>query len=376
MHLRSWAGQRNISGVRFPEPLVIFSAQWKVNGTVSFFFGCILFIYFCFVIIVYFNYLNGSKTACKELAVSCKTSSARPMHFVPTWAPIWFLSGVGVMAGLTSSFPQVTMPSVTCPSHATLFMSWFWFELQPAWQCILLSLPMAGFCFHKLDGHKKMLDQMATFELSEAKCTLETDRVVLGRQVVELFQEDGKEDTSGSLRSSHDFNGYVRGPLRNSVLDSMGREVHLPLTLCAALNVPVVLLGAVMTLSCNRHADCETFVLLQGYTSVAHYMATCAAVNCIIVPMLSALLFPLALQIIYLVRSQVTGKVLRTILGAMGATVVILSVNVLQAAGGAATVVIICKPSPTWLFAYAASSLLLWLLARYLFGTRSFSATA
>ena len=97
-------------------------------------------------------------------------------------------------------------------------------------------------------------------------------------------------------------------------------------------------------------------------------MATCAAVNCIIVPMLSALLFPLALQIIHLVRTHVTGKVLHTILGAMGATIVILAVNVLQAAGGAATVVILCKPSVAWLLAYSMSSLLVSLLAGFLFG--------
>ena len=34
----------------------------------------------------------------------------------------------------------------------------------------------AAFCFHKLQGHKHMLDQMSAFDLRNAKCTFEEDR--------------------------------------------------------------------------------------------------------------------------------------------------------------------------------------------------------
>ena len=35
-----------------------------------------------------------------------------------------------------------------------------------------------------------MLDQLESFDFRNVQCTLETDRVVLRRQVVELFEED------------------------------------------------------------------------------------------------------------------------------------------------------------------------------------------
>ena len=56
-----------------------------------------------------------------------------------------------------------------------------------------------------------MLDQMAEFQLGNAKCTLETDRGVIEEQVLNLFDEAleppvsvafGSEDDAGFLRLS------------------------------------------------------------------------------------------------------------------------------------------------------------------------------
>ena len=46
-----------------------------------------------------------------------------------------------------------------------------------------LAIPFSCFCFHKLDEHKSMLEQMAHFDVRNAKCTLETDRRFIEEQV-------------------------------------------------------------------------------------------------------------------------------------------------------------------------------------------------
>ena len=99
-----------------------------------------------------------------------------------------------------------------------------------------------------------MLDQMTHFDLRNARCTLEIDRVVIQKQVLELFDEALEPPLSVAFDSSMDqessalippemlseirhltsypseeevidqFNAYVRGPLCNHVITTMGRE--------------------------------------------------------------------------------------------------------------------------------------------------------
>jgi hypothetical protein len=54
---------------------------------------------------------------------------------------------------------------------------------------LLYAVIASWFCFQKIKRHKRMLDQMAGFQLGNAKCTLETDRRVIEEQVLSLFDE-------------------------------------------------------------------------------------------------------------------------------------------------------------------------------------------
>ena len=251
------------------------------------------------------------------------------------------------------------------------------------------------FCFQKLEGHKQMLDQMASFDLRNAQCTLETDRVVLQRQVQDLFDEalepplsisldvaeasqtDADVDSADPLLLKQilqgvrhitsypteeevidHFNAYVRGPLRDRVVSLMGREIDISLKLCAVFNLPVVLLGFLIVFSCDRHSDCSS-ALVQGYTSVSHYMLTTALINCVIVPLLMAFTFPLALRANHLVTLLVKGKVWRFVFGFVVSSLVFAFVNVLQAAGAAGMVVIACQASTSWVIGYSGAGLLM-----------------
>ena len=75
-------------------------------------------------------------------------------------------------------------------SGLSLFSS-FWnaYVLPYVLELFAASIPLTCCCLHKLKRHKLMLDQMMHFDLKSAKCTLETDRIVLQQQVLNLFDE-------------------------------------------------------------------------------------------------------------------------------------------------------------------------------------------
>ena len=52
---------------------------------------------------------------------------------------------------------------------------------------VVVGVPVAWLLFYKLERHRTMLNQMANFDLRNAKCTLETDRRVIEEQVISLF---------------------------------------------------------------------------------------------------------------------------------------------------------------------------------------------
>ena len=275
----------------------------------------------------------------------------------------------------------------------------FYDELAPLPVLVMAPMLLAWFGFEKLDGHKQMLDQMASFDFRNAQCTLETDRVVLQRQVQDLFDEALEPSLSISIDAAgvsetvsdadsadplllkkvlqgsrhvtsypteeeviDHFNAYVRGPLRDRVVSLMGHEMDISLKLCAVSNLPVVLLGFFLVFSCDRHSDCSS-ALVQGYASVSHYLVTTALINCVIVPLLMSFAFPLALRANHLVTLLVKGKVWRFVFGFVVSSLVFAFVNVLQAAGAAGMVVIACQGSTPWVIGYSIAGLLMFFLA-------------
>lgn len=334
--------------------------------------------------------------------MSCKScTSPREMQFVPVWAPIWSLYSITVMAMVAVSFPQVQMTFLLdWNSQGSLFLSMFNFELEPFWVCAVMALPTTFFCFQKLDGHKLMLDQMASFDLRNAQCTLETDRVVLQRQVVDLFDEAlepplfvsfGVQDpmpNADSLAMQMEvvdhavrhvtsyptpdevidqFNAYVRGPLRDRAVSLMGHETDISMKLCIVFNLPLYLLGLVMVWGCYGQRDCEASASHAGYPSVSQYLLCNVTMNFIITPALSTLLFPMALRVNYWVTRAIKGGVWRVVSGSFCTTLVIFVTNCLQSTGASATVVIVNRCSTMWLVSYIGACILVSLLAWFLF---------
>ena len=69
------------------------------------------------------------------------------------------------------------------------------------------------------------------------------------------------------------FNAYVRGPLHDAVLDTVGNETHVPYHLCMVAFLPMNFYSLVNILGCDNGL-CERSASEGGYPTVTSYMVT------------------------------------------------------------------------------------------------------
>lgn len=172
------------------------------------------------------------------------------------------------------------------------FSSMFIYYFGPPYTYVVSAPCSALFCIWKLEQHKALLDQMDCFDLRKATCTLETDRVFIRRQVLRLFDdarrcgtepadpllpsgasggepgegEVGEVGEVGDVKEEvlEEFNDYVRGPLREGVVKSLGSHEDISLELLMVMSLPLIFLGVLNVLTCEGRLDCEAAVSTLG----------------------------------------------------------------------------------------------------------------
>ena len=317
-----------------------------------------------------------------EVAIFAKTRPPGAISLIPTWMPLW---GVVCFAlacmevTLTCLYHGAGIPfKFDTRSRLGLFVSALTYNLGYAIPCGLSCLPFVLFCFWKQKDHLTMLQQMSQFDIRNAKCALETDRVVIERHVLALFDEAfeaptsvsfGVEDkveeqadleeplispeTMNAIRGVtsyptkdeilDEFNQYVRGSLRDSVVEHLGSQVDIPLKLCLVGILPLVLSQPFY--ACEGYS-CETFAIELGTTSTTPLMLINGCLNVIFVPSIYIWSLLLQLRISTLLSSG----------GSMQICMVLLLTIVLQSAN----FVFVCLILSTG-FVVAAKYSLFWL---------------
>eukprot|EP00438_Fugacium_kawagutii_P029950 Skav229968 [mRNA] locus=scaffold327:464779:466616:- [translate_table: standard] len=300
-----------------------------------------------------------------ELAVHAKTSSAPgAFKIVPMWQPIWTLTWLGSWSAISYlyfvNFDDTQLPEFDASSQFSLFMSVWNMCFIPPPVFLVPSIPFSWFCFQKLQQHKSMLDEMSKFDIRNAKCTLESDRRIIMEQVLSLFDEalepplsvafDGSEmsgipvqnvnsdDQNGTLplispdalaeirditsyptrdEIIDQFNAFVRGPLREDVVMSMGEEDHISFSLCLVAVLPIMLMGLMEILGCDGQGDCQKSTAKFGYPSVFHYFLANSIMDLFLVPLPVLVSCPLLLRTNHFIARAVEGTWWRMILGSL-----------------------------------------------------------
>ncbi|CAE7741710.1 unnamed protein product [Symbiodinium sp. CCMP2592] len=234
---------------------------------------------------------------------------AQKVHFLPLWLAPWLLSTIlaNALVATCWSFLTVRVPEEALGSIHS-FCTWMLPSASAAlvtdavWAVfgvlagttlgMLASIPWTIACKAKLQSHALMLEQMACFDCRAAQCTIEADRVLVQRQVQALFRWRSEEDsepvvqTTSSSRNAgtstasradpqtvwirrdivtwtqsdqealDGFNSYIRGPLRCSVMESVGSELHVPYRICLVATLPMIFYSPVDILQCDD--DCRS----------------------------------------------------------------------------------------------------------------------
>ena len=348
-----------------------------------------------------------------ELAVHTKTSKAGSIQIVPTWMPLWTLASFGVLSTAGYLYAGSSAAKMDTDSGLSLFSSlWNAYILPYVLELFAASIPLTCCCLHKLKRHKLMLDQMMHFDLKSAKCTLETDRIVLQQQVLNLFDEAlqpplsvefsrestpilSTDDTEEPLISPEDirsirpitsypskdevigeFNEYVRRTLRDSILDSMGKEEFTSLKFCIAVCLPAVYMGLNTVLNCDGFGDCSVSAAKRlGYTSVSKYMISNAVISTFLLPLSMILSFPLMLRTNSLVYNMVSGTISQVALGSFVTALVLIVTQSYASIQTVGLIMAVEKESLCWFAAFLCLVALEFWAMYVLFRTKAHGGT-
>ena len=335
-----------------------------------------------------------------ELALFAKTSvSTQAMHFMPLWVPLWTLASFSLFflqVAVLYLLPQGAQPTIDADSRLELF--WSIFNASQSYVVVFVvgGFPLSWFCLQKVRNHRSMLDGMALFDVRDAKCSLETDRVTIERHVLELFdeameaplsvsfgaQEDEASDVQEALISREalesirnvtsypskdeildEFNAYVRGPLRDSVMHRLGSEEEISFKLCLIGILP--LLFATPFAACANR-DCQATAMAAGIQPVGWFLMLNAPVGLLFSLLGSAPVFPMLLRANALIASNVSHSALQLLLVLLTGLVLELLVVSWASFVSALAWVVSAKWSPKWLVGLVGClclvSLQFWLL--------------
>ncbi|CAE7227658.1 unnamed protein product [Symbiodinium sp. CCMP2456] len=229
-----------------------------------------------------------------ELSVFVKCSGVKNVRFLPLWLAPWLLTMLCVtyleqrLQALAVTSNPYLGDDVVSPRETGVEDAGFgWHHLlvfqeytQASLVFYVLLAVASVFTFQqKLDGHKLMLEHLKSYDIRTAKCSVESDRPVIEGLVAELF--DGLDDPVVSVpfetdtsvaEAGHDlpvaslslspedrlairsvtgylnhedclatFNDYMRGIVRESVLEDLGRETDVSWSICVLSFLPTVL---------------------------------------------------------------------------------------------------------------------------------------
>lgn len=296
-----------------------------------------------------------------ELAVHAKTSaSSCAFKLVPIWEPAWNLAWLASWFAFGCSIdPSQRQLLAWDPSSEWSLFGSFWktYYVSPV-PFLVASVPCTWLCLQRFKHHKLMLDQMSHFELRDAKCTLETDRILIMEQILGLFDEALEPPVSVSFETTDSagtteqhsaqteedhplispsdieeirgitsyptkeeimdlFNAYVRGPLRDTVVRSTGRGDHVPFTLCIGACLPVFFTALATVFDCDGLGDCHRAAAHCGYPSVSRYMLGNVVIDLFLQQLFWGICCPLVVRTNGLATRVVSGHWSQMLLGSL-----------------------------------------------------------
>ncbi|CAE7767941.1 unnamed protein product [Symbiodinium sp. CCMP2592] len=242
-----------------------------------------------------------------ELSIFAKQHGVKKMNLVPLWLAPWLLSTMlllylegRLLAVMLALNPQMGIAASEAGLNASMSPLAYGFQhmlsilgAAPFYAVLYLPLvPVSLTAFQaKLHSHATLLGDMESFDIRAGKCSVEQDRQSIEQQVAEVFDDhegtgnDAEEETTSLLVPSGEaktalsqsrspvherrleaFNIFVRGPLRDAIIEEWGLETQLPWHICLLAWLPTLLCLAGVSWSSLAFYD------KMGFTSLGQYI--------------------------------------------------------------------------------------------------------
>ncbi|CAE7394114.1 unnamed protein product [Symbiodinium natans] len=293
-----------------------------------------------------------------ELAAFASSGHApQKMQFVPAWLAPWLLASictdmisVSLLRVVWNTWTAETIATVVAActlwlsnhglasSQISVLLSWTLMVGVGSVSYYVTALPTVVSTLMKVQRHGGMLEQMAQFDIREASCKVEADRTIVEEKIGELFEAGFALTPKGGgppvpLESPYctpllqdmesrlagrdpleSFNAYVRGPLRDIVLDKVGSERHVPYHLALASTLPMILYALVDLLSCSG-MSCQDAAESMKSRSLLHFALTLSAFWLVNILLIFPVVPPILFGLLGFVCSITSSTGLRLLLG-------------------------------------------------------------
>ena len=212
-----------------------------------------------------------------EIAIYA-SSNDTGITFVPLWTAPWVLTTIAmdlVCAALRSSFPTLGL----IRAIHSLASHWFgdpviitliartvgvgvisWVSYLPASVTTLVCFRM------KIRAHRAVEERLMHHRIEVAKCSVETDRLLVYKLVAQSFCPEEPLDDATIARGLQRFNHFVQNTLYHVVQRRVGKATSLPYRTAVMAYLPLLFASAGDVLGCNhnstgaRHWGFENFV--------------------------------------------------------------------------------------------------------------------
>ena len=67
-----------------------------------------------------------------------------------------------------------------------------------------------------------------------------------------------------------EFNAFVRGPMREKLVDAIGGEVWIPARVAYSVSLPMIICQVLLTFGCE-FGSCEAAAVREGFASADQY---------------------------------------------------------------------------------------------------------
>ncbi|CAE8600350.1 unnamed protein product [Polarella glacialis] len=223
-----------------------------------------------------------------EIATFCSLNGAENIDFLPLWLPPWVLVTILVDVGCMWLFDNRL--SILIPMAGSFIAERFGdspnlviFLTQAFGIGLSLGLSyMPAVLFNyisfsrKIRLHDMMLQQLRDYKFHNAKCTVESDRAIVEKEVTELFGEMdhlGKNSDSPDAGPVERFNSYINNEFADTIEAQVGSVSKMPWTMCVLVFMPLNFEALANVLGCDG-LPCEESWVAEGFSSMPQYIVT------------------------------------------------------------------------------------------------------